>query len=64
VKQLRIVYNTGALSETGRPVLRRNLIDVEDSITSQAALQIAQIIDSLTDYTLQEAYLITTTQVF
>ncbi|MGJ8454499.1 hypothetical protein ACSFC1_04265 [Pseudothermotoga sp. U03pept] len=64
MKQLRIVYNTGELSEAGRPVLRRNLIDVEDSITSQAALQIAQIIDSLTDYTLQEAYLITTTQLY
>ncbi|MFN4191053.1 MAG: hypothetical protein ACK4E2_08655 [Pseudothermotoga sp.] len=63
MKQLRIVYNTGELSETGRPILRRNNINVEDSVDSSKGLQIAQIIDSLTDYTVQEVYLILTTQI-
>ncbi|MEJ5228522.1 MAG: hypothetical protein WHT65_00820 [Pseudothermotoga sp.] len=64
MKQVRIVYNTGQLSETGTPVLRRNVIDVEDSVAEQTASQIAQVIGALTEYTLQEAHLITTTQVF
>ncbi|HEY8542054.1 MAG TPA: hypothetical protein VIL29_06695 [Pseudothermotoga sp.] len=63
MKQLRIVYNTGELSQTGRPILRRNNIDVEDSVDSSKALQIAQVIGNLTNYTVQEAYLIVTTQV-
>ncbi len=63
VKQLRIVYNTGELSESGRPILRRNNIDVQDSVDSAKGLQIAQIIDSLTNYTVQEVYLIVTTQI-
>lgn len=63
MKQLRIVYNTGELSETGRPILRRNNIAVEDSVDSSKGVQIAQVIDSLTDYTVQEAYLIVTTQI-
>lgn len=63
MKQLRIVYNTGQVSETGTPVLTRNLIDVADTVNEAAAAQIAQIIDSLTDYTVQEAYLVTTVQV-
>ncbi len=63
VKQLRIVYNTGELSQTGRPIVRRNNIDVEETVDSSKALQIAQIIDSLTNYTVQEVYLILTTQV-
>ncbi|WP_148202142.1 DUF1659 domain-containing protein [Pseudothermotoga lettingae] len=63
VKQLRIVYNTGELSQTGRPILRRNNIDVEDSVDSTKAMQIAQTIAALTNYTVQEVYLIVTTQV-
>ena len=63
VKQLRIVYNTGELSQTGRPIVRRNNIDVEDSVDSSKALQIAQVIGDLTNYTVQEVYLIVTTQV-
>ncbi len=63
VKQLRIVYNTGELSQTGRPILRRNNIDVEDSVDPSKALQIAQVIGDLTNYTVQEVYLIVTTQV-
>lgn len=63
VKQLRIVYNTGELSQTGRPVMRRNNIDVEDSVDSTKAMQAAQIIEGLTNYTIQEVYLIVTTQV-
>lgn len=63
VKQLRIIYNTGELSQAGRPIVRRNNIDVEDSVDSSKGMQIAQIIDSLTDYIVQEAYLIVTTQI-
>ncbi|HEY8540737.1 MAG TPA: hypothetical protein VIL29_00025 [Pseudothermotoga sp.] len=63
MKQLRIVYNTGELSQTGRPIVRRNNIDVEDSVDSSKALQIAQVIGDLTNYTVQEVYLIVTTQV-
>lgn len=63
VKQLRIVYNTGELSETGRAIVRRNNIDVEDSVDSTKALQISQLLGSLTNYTVQEVYLIVTTQV-
>ncbi|WP_171816317.1 hypothetical protein [Thermotoga profunda] len=49
MKQLRIVYNTGELSQTGRPILRRNNIDVEDSVDPSKALQIAQVIDDTTN---------------
>ncbi|KAF2958601.1 hypothetical protein AS159_02635 [Thermotoga sp. Ku-13t] len=63
MKQLRIVYNTGELSETGRAIVRRNNIDVEDSVDSTKALQISQLLGSLTNYTVQEVYLIVTTQV-
>lgn len=63
MKQLRIVYNTGEVDESGRPILRRASFDVEDSVTMAQAEQITGVIDSLTNYTVQEAYLITTVQV-
>ncbi|KUK23753.1 MAG: hypothetical protein XD57_0144 [Thermotoga petrophila] len=63
MKQIRIVYNTGEVDESGRPVLRRGTFAVEDSVTTVQAEQIANLIDSLSDYTVQEAYLVTTTQV-
>jgi hypothetical protein len=63
VKQLRIVYNTGEVNENGRPILRRGTFAVEDSVTTVQAEQIANLIDSLSNYTVQEAYLVTITQV-
>jgi len=33
MKQIRIVYNTGEVDESGRPVLRRGTFAVEDSVT-------------------------------
>lgn len=63
MKQLRIVYNTGEVNESGRPILRRASFAVEDSVTMAQAEQITSVIDSLTNYTVQEAYLITTVQV-
>ncbi|MGB9790527.1 DUF1659 domain-containing protein [Thermotoga caldifontis] len=63
MKQLRLVYNTGEVNESGRPILRRASFAVEDSVTMVQAEQITNVIDSLTNYTVQEAYLITTVQV-
>ncbi|HBT38789.1 MAG: hypothetical protein H5T93_04020 [Pseudothermotoga sp.] len=63
MKQLRIVYNTGEISEAGQPVLRRGTFAVEDFVTTTQAEQIANLIDSLSSYTVQEAYLVTVTQV-
>lgn len=64
MKQLRLVWNTGLLDEDGDPILRRGTLAVEDTVTNADASQIATVLDSLTGYTLQEAYLVTTEQIY
>lgn len=63
VKQIRIIFNTGEVSESGGPILRRSTYSVSDSVGSVQAEQIASLIGSLSDYSVQEAFLITVTQV-
>jgi len=63
MKQIRIIFNTGEVTESGTPILRRSTYLVSDSVTTVQAEQIASLIDSLSDYDVQEAYLITTVQV-
>jgi len=67
MKQLRLVWNTGLLDEDGDdgdPILRRGTLAVEDTVTNADASQIATVLDSLTGYTLQEAYLVITEQIY
>jgi len=63
MKQIRIIFNTGEVTESGRPITRRSTYLVSDSVTTVQAEQIASLIESLSDYDVQEAYLITTVQV-
>lgn len=64
MKQLRLVWNTGLLDEDGDPILRRGTLAVEDTATNADASQIATVLDSLTGYALQEAYLVITEQIY
>ncbi|MEN3009274.1 hypothetical protein [Pseudothermotoga sp.] len=63
MKQIRIVFNTHEVDESGRPVLRRSTYSVEDTVGPVQAQQIAELIGALSDYTVQEAYLISVEQV-
>lgn len=63
MKFIRIVFNTGEVNEQGKPILLSYTLRVESSVNAPAAAQIAELIDSLTQYVVQEAYLVTTEQV-
>ncbi|MEM2031090.1 MAG: hypothetical protein QXV35_07080 [Archaeoglobaceae archaeon] len=63
MKEIRIIFNTGEVDEQGKPILSPRTYRVEDSVTAVQAEQIVSAIESLTEWQVQEAYLITTTQV-
>lgn len=63
MKELRIVFHTGAVDANGKPILLHWTIKVTNAVNTTSATQIAELIDSLTQYTVQEAYIVTTQQV-
>jgi hypothetical protein len=58
-KRLQIVWNTGEIVDS-EPVLYRQSISVESTITEQEAYDAAYNLASLTDYSIVEIRLITT----
>ena len=57
-KSLVIVWDTGVL-EGDKPVLSRQTLKVDSTITAQEAYDAAYNIASLTDYTISNIYLVT-----
>ncbi len=58
-KRLQIVWNTGIFEE-GEPVVYRQSIVVDPSMTEQQAYDAAYTLESLTNYSIEEIRLIST----